>query len=203
MCLTSKCLEWIRAQWEMFLHVVEDAPWQYDLMAGARGVQLAELGMQSWAERRSRCSRTGELKCQRFNCQVPMAWNPIDLVLLWLPSLRYHWIESPCCCPCGCGSIECFWSQEVAVDWDATLGYRRYLWSHGGSGRSNGHCTTRHGIELVSGAGVDTKSVSEASRSGSWFFQVEPTTWLKRDFKPRKLTAYLEQLMRFSRLVVG
>ena len=42
-----------RAQWEMFLrHVVEDAPWQYDLMAGARGVQLAELGMQSWAERR-------------------------------------------------------------------------------------------------------------------------------------------------------
>ena len=42
-----------RAQWEMFLrHVVEDAPWQYDLMAGAGGVQLAELGMQSWAERR-------------------------------------------------------------------------------------------------------------------------------------------------------
>ena len=42
-----------RAQWEMFFrHVVEDAPWQYDLMAGARGVQLAELGMQSWAERR-------------------------------------------------------------------------------------------------------------------------------------------------------
>ena len=42
-----------RAQWEMFLrHVVEDAPWQYDLMAGARGVQLAELGVQSWAERR-------------------------------------------------------------------------------------------------------------------------------------------------------
>ena len=42
-----------RTQWEMFLrHVVEDAPWKYDLMAGARGVQLAELGMQSWAERR-------------------------------------------------------------------------------------------------------------------------------------------------------
>ena len=42
-----------RAQWEMFLrHVVEDAPWQYDLMAGTRGVQLAKLGMQSWAERR-------------------------------------------------------------------------------------------------------------------------------------------------------
>ena len=42
-----------RAQWEMFLrHLVEDAPWPYDLMAGARGVQLAELGLASWAERR-------------------------------------------------------------------------------------------------------------------------------------------------------
>ncbi len=42
-----------RVQWEMFLrNVAEDAPWKYDLMAGARGVQLAELGMQSWAERR-------------------------------------------------------------------------------------------------------------------------------------------------------
>jgi predicted dehydrogenase len=42
-----------RKQWEMFLrHVAEDTPWEFDLMAGARGVQLAELGMQSWAERR-------------------------------------------------------------------------------------------------------------------------------------------------------
>jgi len=42
-----------RAQWEMFVrHLVEDAPWDYDLMAGARGVQLAQLGLQSWAERR-------------------------------------------------------------------------------------------------------------------------------------------------------
>ncbi|MBY6151645.1 Gfo/Idh/MocA family oxidoreductase [Vannielia litorea] len=42
-----------RAQWEMFLrHIAEDAPWEFDLMAGARGVQLAQLGLQSWAERR-------------------------------------------------------------------------------------------------------------------------------------------------------
>ena len=41
-----------RVQWEMFLrHLVEDTPWTYDLMAGARGVQLAELGLKSWAER--------------------------------------------------------------------------------------------------------------------------------------------------------
>ncbi|MGF1624418.1 MAG: Gfo/Idh/MocA family protein [Alphaproteobacteria bacterium] len=42
-----------KAQWEEFLrHVVDDAPWSYDLMSGARGVQLAELGLQSWKQRR-------------------------------------------------------------------------------------------------------------------------------------------------------
>jgi predicted dehydrogenase len=42
-----------KAQWEMFLrHVAEDDPWPYGLEQGAKGVQLAELGLQSWAERR-------------------------------------------------------------------------------------------------------------------------------------------------------
>ena len=42
-----------KVQWEAFLrHVVEDAPWQYTLAEGAKGVQLAELGIQSWKERR-------------------------------------------------------------------------------------------------------------------------------------------------------
>ena len=42
-----------RAQWESFIrHVCEDAAFPWDLLAGARGVQLAELGLKSWAERR-------------------------------------------------------------------------------------------------------------------------------------------------------
>jgi predicted dehydrogenase len=42
-----------KAQWEMFLrHVAEDAPWAYGLEQGAKGVQLAMLGYQSWQERR-------------------------------------------------------------------------------------------------------------------------------------------------------
>lgn len=42
-----------KAQWEMFLkHIAEDAPWPYGLEAGAKGVQLAMLGLQSWKERR-------------------------------------------------------------------------------------------------------------------------------------------------------
>ena len=42
-----------KAEWELFLrHVVEGGPFRWNLLAGARGVQLAELGMKSWAERR-------------------------------------------------------------------------------------------------------------------------------------------------------
>jgi len=42
-----------RAQWELFLkHVVLDTPFPYSLREGAKGVQLAELGLQSWKERR-------------------------------------------------------------------------------------------------------------------------------------------------------
>jgi predicted dehydrogenase len=43
-----------RVQWELFLrHVVGEVPtYQWDLLAGAKGVQLAEAGLRSWAERR-------------------------------------------------------------------------------------------------------------------------------------------------------
>ncbi|GGP16049.1 Gfo/Idh/MocA family oxidoreductase [Nonomuraea glycinis] len=42
-----------KIQWELFIrHVLEDAPFPYDFAAGARGVQLAELGLRSSAEGR-------------------------------------------------------------------------------------------------------------------------------------------------------
>ncbi|MFD6879585.1 MULTISPECIES: Gfo/Idh/MocA family protein [unclassified Streptomyces] len=42
-----------KAQWELFLrHVARDEPWRWDLLAGARGVQLAQLGLRSSAEGR-------------------------------------------------------------------------------------------------------------------------------------------------------
>jgi predicted dehydrogenase len=42
-----------KIQWEDFIrHVVAGTPWKHDLVEGAKGVQLAELGLQSWAERR-------------------------------------------------------------------------------------------------------------------------------------------------------
>jgi len=42
-----------KVQWERFLrHVVWDEPFPWTLRAGARGVQLAELGLTSWREKR-------------------------------------------------------------------------------------------------------------------------------------------------------
>jgi predicted dehydrogenase len=42
-----------KTQWEEFLrHVLEDAPHRFDFLAGARGVQLAELGLRSSREGR-------------------------------------------------------------------------------------------------------------------------------------------------------
>jgi predicted dehydrogenase len=42
-----------RAQWESFIrHVIEGASFPWNLMRGARGVQLAELAFTSWHERR-------------------------------------------------------------------------------------------------------------------------------------------------------
>jgi len=41
-----------RAQWELFLrHVVKDQPFRWTLREGAKGVQAAELAMESWRKR--------------------------------------------------------------------------------------------------------------------------------------------------------
>lgn len=42
-----------KRQWELFLrHVASDEPFRWDLLEGAKGVQLAEAGLTSWAQRR-------------------------------------------------------------------------------------------------------------------------------------------------------
>jgi predicted dehydrogenase len=42
-----------KRQWELFLrHVVKDEPFRWDLLEGAKGVQLAEAGLTSWRDRR-------------------------------------------------------------------------------------------------------------------------------------------------------
>jgi predicted dehydrogenase len=49
----ESCDNAFKAQWELFLrHVAADTPFRWTLLEGARGVQLAEAGLQSWRERR-------------------------------------------------------------------------------------------------------------------------------------------------------
>lgn len=41
-----------KVQWELFLkHIVKDEPFPWTLLEGAKGVQLAEKGLESWAKR--------------------------------------------------------------------------------------------------------------------------------------------------------
>jgi predicted dehydrogenase len=42
-----------KTQWEAYIrHVCEDAPFKWNLLEGAKGVQLVECALQSWKERR-------------------------------------------------------------------------------------------------------------------------------------------------------
>ena len=42
-----------KVQWELFLrHIVLDEPFRWDLLEGAKGVQLAEKGLESWEKRK-------------------------------------------------------------------------------------------------------------------------------------------------------
>ncbi len=42
-----------KQQWELFIrHISEATTWKWDLMEGVKGVQLAELGLESWKQRR-------------------------------------------------------------------------------------------------------------------------------------------------------
>jgi predicted dehydrogenase len=42
-----------KVEWELFIrHLYDDTPFRWNLLEGAKGVQLAELGLKSWAERR-------------------------------------------------------------------------------------------------------------------------------------------------------
>lgn len=42
-----------KVQWEDYIrHIVEDGPWDYDLRSGAKGLQLVDLALKSWKDRK-------------------------------------------------------------------------------------------------------------------------------------------------------
>lgn len=49
----ESCDNAFKVQWELFLrHIVLDEPFRWTLFEGAKGVQMAELGLESWAQKR-------------------------------------------------------------------------------------------------------------------------------------------------------
>ena len=123
----------------MFLrHVAEDGPWPYGLEAGAKGVQLAELGLKSWAERRwldvpaleylshgrpSTCRGTARIEpYTTTGTPVPLAKrSAADF-----PRIAYgaaHVVADPL-------ADNDPWLTP-AIDWERTLAFRHRLWDLG------------------------------------------------------------------------
>ena len=124
-----------KVQWEAFLrHVVDDEPFRWDFLAGARGVQLAELGLRSAREGRrievpelSRCD--GRPACATAGCatyEPGGAPSPAPAAAPAAPGSR-----SPPRTSSPTRSRDNTPGAPAALDWDATLAFRRHLWSHG------------------------------------------------------------------------
>ena len=133
-----------KVEWELFLrHVVDGGPFRWNLLEGAKGVQLAELGLaelaraalrrRAGARRSDACAMT-TLKLphrrrharRRSRCAPPRRGRvPRGAPRAGIASPSPPRTSSPIRAP---RSIR---GSTSAVDWDATLAFRRHLWSLG------------------------------------------------------------------------
>ena len=137
-----------KIQWERFLrHVAFDEPFPWDFLEAAKGIQLAELGMQSWAraplrrrpgarrcERgrptdRARCgSRATALTARDRRPYTPGAPSPYTPPARARRAPRIAFAAAHVVAdPLAPGDPD----GPAQLDWEATLAFRRHLWSHG------------------------------------------------------------------------
>ena len=182
-----------KIQWEAFIrHVAEDAPYRWTLPEGAKGVQLVEAALQSWkrtaldrraaqldaAESRLPCRSPcppPTARCSPTRCAARLV-HARPLAGTQLTRIAYsaaHVVAD------ARAAIDPW--LECAIDWDATIAYRRRLWSHGpGRGRGDGHRAARHGAGLADVAGADPPLASTPRATcpaPSWPAAAAPTTW--------------------------
>jgi predicted dehydrogenase len=145
-----------KVEWEMFLrHVAADEPFVHDFREGAKGVQLAELALHSWRERRwvdvpdligsraapagggaalggRRRASAGEVirlprpdgTLEPYVMREPVAWTaPAGPIRARVAYAAAHVVCDPLA---ACDPL-----ADARLDWEATLAYRRYLWSLG------------------------------------------------------------------------
>lgn len=138
-----------KVQWERFLlHVATGAPFPHDFFEGAKGVQLAELALESWREGRwvdvpdlapghaapagGDAALGGRRRVPAGEIRLPLADG----------SLKPYTMREPVAWPAPVLPIRCRVAyaaahvvcdplRDAAVDWDASLAYRRHLWSLG------------------------------------------------------------------------
>jgi hypothetical protein len=158
-----------KAQWELFLrHVVLDEPWRWDLLAGARGVQLAELGLRSSAGpplRRAGADAVSILLPTEdgdHRIYVPRSESVAHATNAPLRSRvvysAAHVVADPLRAATG---------APAAVDWDATLAFRRHLWAHGlGVAEAMDTAQRGMGLDWAAAAELIRRSSAEARSVG-------------------------------------
>ena len=136
-----------KIQWEAFIrHVVEDAPYRWTLPEGAKGVQLVEDALQSWKSalgRRRTADHLSAPHCSRnrhedhpahrrrhragglSSCAAP----PISRRPRPARSSAASPTRPPMSWPMPAAAVDPW--VGCAIDWDATIAYRRRLWSLG------------------------------------------------------------------------
>ena len=132
-----------KIQWEHFIrHVVENAPYRWTLPEGAKGVQLVEAALQSWKERR--WVDVPALDDLRRTMALTLTLPDADGALRDLHAARHERRSGRA--PSAAlqphrllgrarggrsAAPRSTRGSQCAVDWDATIAYRRRLWSLG------------------------------------------------------------------------
>jgi hypothetical protein len=162
-----------KVEWELFLrHVVDGGSFQWNPLEGAKGVQLAEFGSQSWRERRfvdvPALATTSTAHGHDRNSRRPTARSLISRRAppSWpAPSGPPHWNRIAFAAAHVVADPRAAVDPwlEAAIDWDTTLAFRRHLWSHG-FGVAEAMDTAQRGMGLDWPASLELirRSVHEA-----------------------------------------
>src|SRR5437763_6293651 len=180
-----------KVQWERFLlHVATGAPFPHDFYEGAKGVQLAELALQSWRERRwvdvTDLARGHAAPAGGDAALGGRRRVPVGVIRLPLSDggLASYTMRGAVEWPAPRGPIQSRVAYAAAhvvcdplaggdplggaqLDWDATLAYRRHLWSLG-LGVAEAMDTAQRGLGLDWPAARELirRSLAEARATG-------------------------------------
>src|SRR5437762_8010213 len=181
-----------KVQWERFLlHVATGAPFPHDFYEGAKGVQLAQLALESWREGRwidvpdltgcraapaggdaalggrRRASASAVIRLPRpdgtlapYTMREPVAGSrPAGPLRSRVAYAAAHVVCDPLAGGDPLGGAQ--------LDWDATLAYRRHLWSLG-LGVAEAMDTAQRGMGLDWHAARELirRSLAEARATG-------------------------------------